>query len=246
MKGSLTLSALVMVESYLHRFLRSYLRNVDRFIVPSRFYLHKLVEWGYPAELFEYVPNFVSAESFEPRYAPGQRFVYFGRLAREKGIATLIRAAAESNVGVDIIGTGPVEPELRALAADRDVRFLGFMTGAKLHAAVSSARAVVVPSEWYENAPLAVLEGAALGKPLIVARIGGLPELVVENESGWTFESGSVAELASTLRRVADLPDVEVAAAGMAARRYVENEFSPRRYLARIRSIYNQLGVEWP
>jgi glycosyltransferase involved in cell wall biosynthesis len=246
MKGSLALSALVMVESYLHLMLGSYVRNVDRFLVPSRFYLRKLVEWGYPAERFEYVPNFVSAASFEACYTPGTRFVYFGRLSREKGIATLIRAAAEARVGLDVIGTGPEEPELRALAAAGDVRFLGFLTGAKLNAAVSSARAVVVPSEWYENAPLAVLEAAALGKPPIVARIGGLPELVAENESGWSFESRSVAELAATLRRVADLPDAEVSAAGMAARRYVEQEFSPQRYLERIRGVYGRLGVEWP
>jgi glycosyltransferase involved in cell wall biosynthesis len=246
MKGSLALSALVMLESYLHRMLGSYLRNVDRFLVPSRFYISKLVEWGYPAERFEYVPNFVAADSFEARYAPGTRFVYFGRLSREKGIATLIRAAAAAKVGVDVIGTGPAEPELRAVAVGHDVRFLGFMTGAKLNAAVASARAVVVPSEWYENAPLSVLEGAALGKPLIVARIGGLPELVVDDASGWSFESRSVEELAARLRRVAELPDDEVAAVGMAARRRIEDEFSPQRYLERIRSVYGRLGVAWP
>lgn len=246
MKGSLALSALVMLESYLHLALGSYLRNVDRFLVPSRFYLHKLVEWGFPAERFEYVPNFVAAESFEACYSPGDRFVYFGRLSPEKGVATLIRAAAEAGVGVDVIGTGPAESELRALAANRDVRFLGYLTGTKLNAAVSAARAVVVPSEWYENAPLAVLEGAALGKPLIVARIGGLPELVVEGESGWSFESRSVSELAAILRRVAQLPDADVAAAGMAARRRIEDDFSPQRYLERIRGVYGRLGVAWP
>jgi glycosyltransferase involved in cell wall biosynthesis len=246
MKGSLALSALVMLESYLHLALGSYLRNVDRFLVPSRFYLRKLVEWGLPAERFEYVPNFVAAESFEACYAPGSRFVYFGRLSPEKGVATLIRAAAEADVGIDVIGTGPAERDLRALAAGRDVRFLGYLTGTKLNAAVSAARAVVVPSEWYENAPLAVLEGAALGKPLIVARIGGLPELVVEGESGWSFESRSVVELAATLRGVAQLPDADVAAAGMAARRRIEDEFSPRRYLERIRGVYSRLGVAWP
>jgi glycosyltransferase involved in cell wall biosynthesis len=246
MKGSLALSALVMIESYLHRLLGSYLRNVDRFLVPSRFYMDKLVEWGFPAEKFEYVPNFVSTESFEACYTPGTRFVYFGRLSREKGIATLIRAAAAANVGLDVIGTGPQQAELEALAANQDVRFLGFLTGAKLNAAVAAARAVVVPSEWYENAPLSVLEGAALGKPLIVARVGGLPELVAENESGWSFESRSVEQLAATLRRVADLPDEAVANAGVAARHRIEDEFSPRRYLERIRSVYGRLGVAWP
>jgi glycosyltransferase involved in cell wall biosynthesis len=246
MKGSLALSALVMVESYLHRLLGSYLRNVDLFLVPSRFYQRKLVEWGFPAERFEYVPNFVAADSFPACYAAGARFVYFGRLSREKGIATLIRAAAAAKVGIDVIGTGPQELELKALAAGQDVRFLGFLTGAKLNAAVSAARAVVVPSEWYENAPLSVLEGAALGKPLIVARVGGLPELVVESESGWTFESRSVDELAACLRRVAELPDAEVSAVGVAARHRIEDEFSPRRYLDRIRSVYGRLGVQWP
>jgi len=246
MKGSFALSALVMLESYLHVLLGSYVRNVDRFVVPSRFYLNKLVEWGFPAERFEYVPNFVATESFEPCYAPGSRFVYFGRLTYEKGVATLLRAAVQAHVGVDVIGTGQQERELRELAAGHDVRFLGYLTGAKLSAAVSAARAVVVPSEWYENAPLAVLEGAALGKPLIVARIGGLPELVADGESGWSFKSGSVDELAATLRRVADLPDADVAAAGIAARRRVEDEFSPKRYLERIRGVYGRLGVGWP
>jgi glycosyltransferase involved in cell wall biosynthesis len=246
MKGSLALSALVMLESYLHLMLGSYMRNVDRFLVPSLFYLRKLAEWGFPAERFEHVPNFVAAESFEACYEPGARFVYFGRLSPEKGVATLIRAAAEAQVGIDVIGTGPAERELRTLAADRDVRFLGYLTGTKLNAAVCSARAVVVPSEWYENAPLAVLEGAALGKPLVVSRIGGLPELVVDGESGWSFEAGSVAELAAVLRRVAALPDAAVAAAGMAARRRIEDEFSPARYLERIRAVYGRLGVSWP
>ena len=109
------------------------------------------------------------------------------------------------------------------------MRFLGFLTGAKLNAAVASARAVVVPSEWYENAPLALLEGAALGKPLLVARIGGLPELIVDGESGWSFESRSVTELAACLRQIASLPDRDVAAAGMAARRHIEDQFSPVR-----------------
>jgi glycosyltransferase involved in cell wall biosynthesis len=246
MKGSLALSALVMLESYLHRLLGSYLGNVDKFLVPSRFYLTKLREWGFPADRFEYVPNFVAADSFTPNFEPGARFVFFGRLSPEKGIATLIRAAAAARVGLDVIGTGPAKDELRQLAAGQDVRFLGFLTGAKLNAAVASARAVVAPSEWYENAPLAVLEAAALGKPLIVSRIGGLPELIVEGESGWSFQPRSVAGLAACLRRVADLPDGDVAAAGMAARRRVQDEFSPQRYLEGIRAVYGQLGVAWP
>ncbi|HZF27919.1 MAG TPA: glycosyltransferase [Gammaproteobacteria bacterium] len=248
MKGSLVLSTLIMVESYLHRYLGSYVANVDRFLVPSRFYLSKLLEWGFDPARFTYVPNFVDASAVKPRFAPGTRFLYFGRLSAEKGLATLLYAAARARVGVDLVGAGPQATELEKLAASAgtDVRFLGFLSGVPLDAAIGAARAVVVPSEWYENAPLSVLEAAALGKPLIVARIGGLPELVVDGETGWIFESRSVDALAERLRRVADLPDSAVEATGRAARDRVAAEFSPSRYRDDIRGVYSRLGVVWP
>ena len=248
MKGSVALSTLIMVESYLHRYLGSYVTNVDRFLVPSRFYLRKLVEWGFDPARFEYVPNFVDAGAVEPRFLPGTRFVYFGRLSPEKGLVTLLYAAARARVGVALVGGGPQAAELEAIAASAgaDARFLGFLSGPDLDAAIGQARAVVVPSEWYENAPLSVLEAAALGKPLIVANMGGLPELVTDGVTGWIFEARSVDALAERMARVAALPDDEVEAMGRAARAQVETEFSPRRYREDIRRVYTGLGVIWP
>jgi glycosyltransferase involved in cell wall biosynthesis len=245
MKNSGLLSFLVMVESYLHRFLRSYVGNVDRFLVPSRFYLEKFVDWGFDRARFRHLPNFVDAQRYEPCFEPGRRFAYVGRLSAEKGIATLIEAAALAGVPLDIIGTGRAERSLRELAEQRscDVRFHGYLSGRALHAAMASARAVVVPSEWYENAPLTVLEAGALGKPVIASAIGGLPELVVEGETGWTFASGSVEALAERLRAIADLADTGVERAGRAARRHVAEEFGPDRYLDGIRGVYLELGV---
>jgi glycosyltransferase involved in cell wall biosynthesis len=248
MKGSAALSVLVMIESYLHRSLGSYAANVDTFIVPSRFYRQKLIDWGFDEERFEYVPNFVDATRLTPTFEPGERFVYFGRLSPEKGIGTLITAAAAAGVGVDVVGTGPAKERLEAQAAElgADVRFLGYLRGDPLHEAISAARAVVVPSEWYENAPLSVLEACALGKPTIVADIGGLPELVRHGETGWIFPSRSSAALADRLRHVAELDDDDVRGAGVAARGLVEQEFSPHRYVERVRRVYGRLGVTWP
>src|SRR5690606_212253 len=105
-----------------------------------------------------------------------------------------------------------------ARSVGADVRFHGFLTGESLKDAIRRARAVVLPSEWYENAPLTVLEAYALGKPVIVSSMGGLPEVVEAGRSGWIFEAGDKDELADVLRRVADLPDEDVRAAGSAAR----------------------------
>lgn len=245
MKGSVALSAWAMAESYLHAALRSYTANVDAFVVPSRFFVRKFAEWGFDTQRFVHVPNFVDVEHAVPRFEPGKRFVYVGRLSREKGLVTLVRAAAAARVGITLVGTGPEAADLRTLAASlgADIELLGFLSGAALHEAIRAARAVVLPSECYENAPLAVLEAYALGKPAIGSSLGGIPELVRDGETGHVFEAGSVERLAAALRLVADAGDAAVAAMGRAGRELVEREYSPERYLERIAGVYRSLGA---
>lgn len=244
-KGSAALSGIVMLEAMLHRLLGSYSRGVDRFVVPSRFYIDKLTQWGMAADRCRYVPNFVAADRYEPMFAAGARFLYFGRLSREKGIATLIRAAGQARLPLSVAGTGPQSEELQALAQQlgADVTFLGYLSGAALHAAIGAALAVVVPSEWYENAPMSVLEAYALGKPVIGARIGGIGELIRENETGLGFASGDVRSLAAALGEFAALEPARIAAMGRSGREWVEAEFSAERYRERILAVYRELGV---
>jgi glycosyltransferase involved in cell wall biosynthesis len=244
-KNSVALSAIVMLEAALHRLLRTYSSCVGRFAVPSRFYIEKLCDWGWPRSMFSHVPNFVDANRYRPQYKPGKCFVYVGRLSREKGLATLIRAAALSGCRLLLAGTGPQLTELRALAAKlgADVRFPGFLSGESLHEAVRSARAVVLPSEWYENAPMTVLEAYALGKPVLGARIGGIQELVYEQETGLGFTSGDVASLVAALRDFAERPDGTIEDMGRRARQVVAKQYTAELYQQRVISIYRELGV---
>jgi len=244
-KNSLPLSAMVWLESWTHKLLGCYERNVDRFIVPSRFYLEKFVEWGWSRHRFAHVPNFVDAATLHPRYAPGSAFLFFGRLGPEKGLATLIRATAQAAIELRIAGTGPEEESLRRLAQQTGakVTFLGHLNGETLHEEVRSARAVVLPSEWYENAPMSVLEAYALGTPVIGAAIGGIPELIRERETGWTFPSGDVGALADRLRTVSTLSGGELETMGRAGRIWVDQDFSLARYVERLTNVYRNLGV---
>ncbi len=244
-KGSLPMSAIIFAEAMLHRLLGSYLDNVNCFVVPSRFYIEKFVEWGLPRAKFRHVPNFVDIDNLVPQYQPGKAFAYVGRLSREKGLATLIRAVAASRSRLLLAGTGPQTSELQALALElqADVTFLGYLTGQTLHDAIRSARAVILPSEWYENAPLSVLEAYSMGKPVIGARIGGIPELIRENVTGLGFTSGDVGSLAAALTAMADRSDDEVSDMGRAARAWIETEFTAARYRERILGIYRELGV---
>lgn len=244
-KGSAALSAVVMLEAVLHRLLGTYKNCVSRFVVPGRFHIEKLVEWGLPRSMFRHVPNFVDAQRYGPQYAPGDSFVYVGRLSREKGIATLIRAAALSRRKVCIVGTGPQLDELQQLAAQvgADVRFAGYLSGESLHAAIAQARAVVLPSEVYENAPMSVLEAYALGKPVIGSALGGIPELVQEGITGVTFASGDAAALAEKMDSIAGMPAFAVERMGRAGRAWVERDFTAAMYRERILEIYGELGV---
>jgi glycosyltransferase involved in cell wall biosynthesis len=239
------LSSIVMLEAVLHTLLGSYSRCVDRFIAPSKFYAAKIAEWGVPAEAIRYVPNFVNASDFRPAYMPGDAVLYFGRLVRQKGLHTLIRAAAAARCRLTIVGTGPERTSLQRHAAAEgvEVRFLGYLEGSELLDAIRSARAVVVPSEYYENAPMAILEAYALGKPVVGAGIGGIPELIRQDETGFLFDCGDVASLTATLRQVCDASDAVLREMGNCARRWVEADFSANIYRDRIQCVYNELGT---
>jgi glycosyltransferase involved in cell wall biosynthesis len=245
-RDSLAASAIVMVESTVHRMLNTYQGKLDKVVVPSRFFMEKFVEWGWPRDKFAYIPNYVDSTRFEPSFEPGNYFLYFGRLAPEKGVATLMRAAKAAGVTLKIAGTGPIEAELHALQAELqgDIEFLGYRSGAALHALIREARAVVLPSEWYENAPMSVLESFALGTPVIGARIGGIPEMVMDGETGWTFESRNTVELSALLSRVAGMPSEKVAEVGRSARNHVSNNFNRAGYLQATLELYASLGVK--
>lgn len=247
-KGSTALSALALAEAVLHRMLRTYTGCVSRFVVPSRFLMEKLCDWGLPREQFSHVPNFIAVDRYRPQPAAGKDILYVGRVAREKGLTTLIRAAAAAKARIRIAGTGPQLDELRGLAGrlEADVEFLGYLTGDSLQAAIAAARAVVLPSECYENAPMSILEAYALGKPVIGARIGGIPELLREGATGFGFASGDVESLAATLRRILDLADPAVEAMGRNGRRWLEEDFTADLYVERLTSVYGEVGLGRP
>lgn len=244
-KDSFMLSTVVMAETALHRALGSYENGVDRFVVPSRFCMDKLVEWGWPRERFTYIPNFVDVEHLQPRHAPGKAYLYMGRLAAEKGVATFVRAVAAAGVRGWVVGTGPDEDKLRALAdsTGANIQFLGYQNGKTLFSILSSARALVLPSELYENAPVSIMEAYALERPVIGARIGGIPELIRENETGAMFPSGDYLALAETLRQFDGMSRTRIHEMGKAGRAWMEKEFTARHYLQRLLELYQSLGV---
>ncbi|WEX74933.1 glycosyltransferase family 4 protein [Sinorhizobium numidicum] len=244
-KDSVPLSAVVLAETMLHRLLGLYRDKLERLVVPSRFYLEKLAEWGWPREKMIHIPNFVDVSAYRTDWKEGDYFVFAGRLAPEKGLATLIRAVALSGQRLIVAGTGPEEASLRELAGEvrADVTFAGYLSGEKLHRLIGEARALVLPSEWYENAPISILECYALQRPVIGAAIGGIPEMVREGETGLLAASGQVEDLARALREMAAFSPTARARMGAAGRSWIASEFSAAAYRTRTLDLYSALGA---
>lgn len=245
MHGSLALSGLITVESAVHRMMGYYRTHLDRIICPSRFYLEKHAEWGWPREKLAYIPNDFDVPPLAEVPVPGDYLCYFGRLSFEKGVKTVIRAAAAAGMPLQIVGEGPEEEGLRALAAETgaDVVFHGRQMGERLFSVIRGARACVLASEWYENAPKSVLEAFGLGKIVIGADIGGITEMIEQGRTGFLFPSGDAAALAEVLRMVQALPDTALVEMGGRAAAFASSEFSTDQYFRRLEALYAELGV---
>jgi glycosyltransferase involved in cell wall biosynthesis len=245
--GSLPASLIICLEAYLYRWLRTYHRKVDRFLAPSKFLRQKMVEAGMPAEKIIHLPNSINLERFKPSSIPGEYGLYIGRLSCEKGVQTLLKACALCpDMPFRIAGEGPLEADLRAYASENhllNVEFVGYLAGEKLFEMIRKASFVVVPSECYDNSPLACYEAMSLGRPVIGAEIGGIPELVQDGETGLLFEPRNPDDLAEKMRLLNNRPDLRVVWGGN-GRRMVETNYNPDDHYQTILAIYEELLLE--
>lgn len=202
--GSLVKSVLGAVEGDLSWGRHSYER-VGRYICPSRFLAEKLLEAStIYRDRLEVLHNFVELpdpHEMPPQGEPGEEYVAFaGRLSREKGLDLLAQAARLlPGVTFRVAGSGEMAPILRDIP---NVELLGFLTGKPLRALIAGARAVLVPSVWYENCPLSILEAHALGTPVVTVDRGGMAELVEDGVTGVTFRELSGRALADAVERL--------------------------------------------
>ncbi len=206
MRGSLGVSTLAGIAEYLHRWTGIYEKNIDIFIAPSQFLAGRLAAGGIPEKQIRVIPNGINLSEYEPCFEAGGYVVCFSRLSAGKGIPTLIEAAARvPHIPFVLAGEGPMQDELERLAVEKslkNVRFVGYKAQQELRALVRNAALVVLPSECHENCPMVTLEAYALGKPVVVTRMGGAPENVDDGETGFLVEPKDAAQLAKAIQQL--------------------------------------------
>lgn len=209
-KGSTAKSAMAMAEADWYKRHRTY-SKIDRIIAPSEFMRSKLIKGGFPEHQVVHLQNFAKDEILGWARNTDDKtdwmhpyILYFGRLSREKGVDILVDAFERAlpqmpdNVRLVIAGDGPERAALEKKSSDR-IRFVGFKQGDELEKLVSGAAFACCPSVCRENMPYSIVEALAEGTPVVGSRIGGIPEVVIEGETGWLAEPGDTSSLSEAL-----------------------------------------------
>lgn len=229
---------ILAAEALWHKWKKSY-EGVDLFLAPSKF-MADLTTKRIPAHKIRVVYNGMDTTAYTANSSDRGYVLFLGRISREKGITTLLRASRQTTnkMPLKIIGTGPLADELKDSFPEAE--FLGFRSGEELKSLISNAAFVVVPSEWYENCSMVVLEAMAMGKTIIGSRMGGIPEQIDDGETGFLFEMGNVAELAEKMDLLASDSELRERM-GAAARVKLEQKYSLAEQSRQLLAIYSEL-----
>jgi glycosyltransferase involved in cell wall biosynthesis len=202
-----------------------------RFVANSRNVAARVARYyGREADV---LPCPVDVDRFTVGRGEGDYAIVVSRLLGYKRIDLAIRGCARAGVPLVVVGTGPAEAELRALAAGTATTFRGYVDDATVDALVGAARAVILPGE--EDFGLVPLEAAAAGTPTIALRAGGALETIVEGETGAFFDAPDDVALAAALR------GFDRSRYAPARLRAHAETFAPPQFIARLRAIVDEV-----
>lgn len=243
-KGSLLMSAVMAMEMYFRNVFFSPVKNIQGLIYVSKF--AKNIHEKYSPN-FDNFDNMVlynsTAKSIKGEKGRGDYFLYYGRLSYEKGIDKLIDAAKELPwMKLKIVGTGPIENELKSrVGISSRIEFLGYKKGQELYDIVGNAQFVVVPSQWYENNPMTIVEAYSFGTPVIGSDLGGIPEIIKNGSTGFIFKHDSRDSLIHALNSAKEISNQGYFQMLRNAYRFYETHFSEEGYAEKLVEFYMKI-----
>ncbi|HPQ71697.1 MAG TPA: glycosyltransferase [bacterium] len=239
LKNSLAVTA-ARVAAMTYADLRGASAKVAGFIAPSRFLIEKMKEGGFAAGRLWHLPTPLTL-SPDPGPPPDDGpLLFVGGLFPAKGARLAIEAVRGTNHRLVIAGDvdTPDGRELREWASREhidNIEFAGFVRGEDLSRLYARARAVVVPSLWWENSPHTVLEALAHSRPVVASDHGSLPEQVRDGVTGLLFALGDAGGLLAALQRL-DEPGL-AERLGRAGREMIAREHDPTLHIQRLERL---------
>ena len=240
-------SSIIATAENIFNKLTGKLDYVSYFICPSMALGNLLLRAGFESSKLKFIPNFLDDKFLDirPEYNRGGYFLYVGRLSEEKGVNYLLKAMSllPEEIKVHIVGDGQQRQELEDYANHLNldnVIFKGFLEGKELEEEYKNCIATVLPCNWFEAFGLTIIESFACAKPVIASRIGAIPELVTDFETGFTFEPGNIKELADAVYKL--YSDKELTAKmSVKARKTAEQLFNSKLHYESLKKVYDSV-----
>lgn len=188
------------IEAKLYSLLKTY-KKVDLFVCPSKFLAEKLLSADslYAGKTFT-IHNFIEKRPIPEKADTKAPYVAFAsRLSIEKGVDILSKAAKLlPDIPFIVAGNGPDDECLKNIP---NVTMKGFLTGDELTSLIANAKVMILPSVWYENCPLNILETHSFGVPVITMNSGGMAELVEDGKTGLLINEPTPEAVAQAIKK---------------------------------------------
>lgn len=201
-ENSFSKSLLTSIEMTIHhKILKIYKKGVAMFIPPSIFMKNICIEAGWDKDKFIVLENISPVKNIDQQNIKDY-FFYFGALEEEKGIDLAIKAVEKADKQLIIAGEGSYRKNLESLAQElnANIKFVGQIQGDELNKLLAEALAVIIPSRWPENMPLAAIEAMSAAKTVIASDTGGLTELITDGQNGYLFPVDNLEKLTNIIK----------------------------------------------
>jgi len=228
-----------------HNKIGTWQRDVDAFISLTDFQQDKMADAGLPKERMHTKPHFYPDP---PEPLPWEKHnpkvVFVGRLGPEKGVNLLLDAWklwGDTAPLLELIGDGPERMKLEVSASQpklsQKIKFHGHLSFEKTQGKMAQASLLVLPSLCYEGFPMVIREAFALGVPVVASRLGSLPYLIEDGQTGLLFEPGNSKDLLRVLQNLWHQPE-KLSAMGRKARTDFEEKYTAAVNYEILKGIY--------
>ena len=234
-------SLMLCLDSYFRAKYFPPIDYINKFLFVSRFSMNKHIQIEKRfKDISSYLYNFTPSVK-DYCEIKGDYILFLGRISEEKGIVTLLDAMKKTpTIKLKLAGVGPLLEKLRSNCST-NVEFVGFQQGEELRKLIHNASFVIVPSECYENNPMTIIESYAIGTPVIGSNLGGIPEIILENKIGYTFEPKSSESLKNVIIKACSISQDEYNKMSKAAKQFARENFSEEVYYQKLMLHYQSI-----
>lgn len=246
--NSYVYSAIKAGAKVLHDVMRVH-KKVDAFIVPSEFTYKKLSKYGIEEGKLNHIPTFFNLKEVNPTVEYKPYVLFVGRIEKQKGLMTLVKAFEELNYNLKIIGfsNDGYEDSLKeyldsnadgSFGKNGNIEFLGKKSFDEIKPYLKECLCTVVPSEWYDNFPNSLIESYAFKKTVIATDFGSLKYMVREKETGLKFEYANVDDLRNRINWMFNHLE-EAKVMGENGYKLIESIYSPDAHYNELVNVFN-------